>query len=45
MTRSIALSLLNQGSSGTQILEILDTIVEDIVQENIDSCAEVFAAG
>jgi hypothetical protein len=44
MTNSIALSLLAQGNNGNEILNILDNIVEDIEQENIDSCAEVFAA-
>ena len=43
MTRSIALSLLRQGNTGTDILSILDVIVSDIEQEGINSCAEVFA--
>ena len=43
MSKSVILSLLAQGNTGTEILTILDTIVEIIVQENIDSCAEVFA--
>ena len=30
--------------NGNDILSILDNIVEDIEQENINSCAEVFAA-
>jgi hypothetical protein len=29
MTRSIVLSLLNQANTGEQLLQILDTIVED----------------
>ena len=44
MSKSIALSLLDQGDTGNDILSILDNIVEDIEQENINSCAEVFAA-
>lgn len=44
MSKSVILSLLAQGNTGDEILSILDTIVEDIVQENINSCAEVFAA-
>jgi hypothetical protein len=44
MSNSIALSLLAQGNTGNEILSILDNIVSDIEQENIDSCAEVFAA-
>jgi hypothetical protein len=44
MSKSVILSLLAQGNTGTEILSILDTIVSDIEQENINSCAEVFAA-
>ena len=44
MSKDVILSLLSKGSNGAEILQILDVIVEDIVQENIDSCAEVFAA-
>jgi hypothetical protein len=42
MSLSIALSLLAQGNNGTEILTILDTLVADIEQEGINSCAEVF---
>jgi hypothetical protein len=42
MSLSIALSLLAQGNNGTEILNILDTLVSDIEQEGINSCAEVF---
>jgi hypothetical protein len=44
MSKSVLLSLLAQGNTGSEILSILNTIVEDIEQANIDSCAEVFAA-
>ena len=44
MSKSVILSLLAQGNTGNEILNILDNIVEHIEQENIDSCAEVFAA-
>ena len=44
MSKSVILSLLAQGNTGTEILSILDTIVSDIEQENINNCAEVFAA-
>jgi hypothetical protein len=44
MSKSVILSLLAQGNTGNEILSILDTIVESIEQENINSCAEVFAA-
>jgi hypothetical protein len=43
MSKSVILSLLAQGNTGTEILTILDMLVESIVEENIDSCAEVFA--
>ena len=43
MSKSVILSLLAQGNTATEILSILDTLVADIEQENIDSCAEVFA--
>ena len=42
MSLSIALSLLAQGNNGDEILNILDTLVADIEQEGINSCAEVF---
>ena len=44
MSKSVVLSLLAQGNTGNEILTILDSIVSDIEQTNIDSCAEVFAA-
>ena len=42
MSKSVVLSLLAQGNTGIEILTILDSIVSDIEQANIDSCAEVF---
>ena len=42
MSKSVLLSLLAQGNTGSEILSILNTIVSDIEQANIDSCAEVF---
>ena len=33
MTRSIALGMLRQGNTGSEILQILDTIIEDIQSE------------
>jgi hypothetical protein len=44
MSKSVVLSLLAQGNTGNEILSILDTIVEDIQQENIDDAAAYFAA-
>jgi hypothetical protein len=38
------LSLLAQGNTGTEILNILDALVADIEQENIDDVAEYYAA-
>ena len=43
MSKSVILSLLAQGNTATEILTILDMLVESIVEENIDSCSEVFA--
>jgi len=44
MTRSMALGLLRQGNTGSEILQILDVIEEDIIQENINDCAEYYAS-
>ena len=43
MSKSVILSLLSKGNTGSELLSILDVIVADIEQENIESCAEVFA--
>ncbi len=43
MSKFVILSLLAQGNTATEILTILDMLVESIVEENIDNCAEVFA--
>ena len=44
MTRSMALGMLRQGNTGSEILQILDVIEEDIIQENINDCAEYYAS-
>lgn len=44
MTKTVALALLAQGNTGEQILQILDTLVEDITEANINDFAE-YAAG
>ena len=44
MSKSVILSLLAQGNTGSEILTILDNIVSDIEQENIDDVAAYFAA-
>ena len=43
MSKSVIISLLAQGNTAAEILTILDMLVESIVEENIDNCAEVFA--
>ena len=44
MSKSVILSLLAQGNTGTEILTILDMLVESIVEENIDDVAGYYAA-
>jgi hypothetical protein len=44
MTKTLALTLLAQGNTGEQILQILDTLVEDMTQENINDAAAHYAA-
>ena len=44
MSRDMMLGLLRQGNNGSQILEILDIIVNDIEQANIQDCADHYAA-
>lgn len=44
MTREIAINLLRQGNNGEQLLQILDTVVEDFISQNIDDAAQHFAA-
>ena len=44
MTRSTALGMLKVGNTGEEILQILDVIVDEIEQENINDCAEYYAA-
>ena len=44
MTRELAINLLRQGNTGEQILQILDTMVEDFTSQNIDDAAQHFAA-
>ena len=44
MSKSVILSLLAQGNTATEILTILDMLVESIVEENIDDVAGYYAA-
>ena len=42
MSKSIALGMLRQGNTGSEILEILDVIVEDIQSEQtINEIADI----
>ena len=43
MTRDLAINLLRQGETGEQILQILDTVVEDFTSQNIDDAAQHYA--
>jgi hypothetical protein len=42
MAINIYTALLNQANTGADLLRILDVIVEDITQDNINSCAAIF---
>ena len=44
MTADLATALLNRASNGTQILEILETIADDVADANIADCAAHYAA-
>ena len=44
MTLNLAISLLRQGRNGAQILNILDTLTDDVQQENINDAAAHYAA-
>jgi len=44
MTLNLALSLLRQGPNGDQILQILETLTNEVQQENIEDAAAHFAA-
>jgi hypothetical protein len=44
MTREISLSLLNRATTGSQLLTILDAIVDDVTEQNINDCAAHWAA-
>ena len=44
MTLNLAISLLRQGRNGDQILSILDTLTDEVQQENITDCAAHYAA-
>ena len=42
MAYEIYTSLLSRANTGADLLRILDVIVEDITQDNINSCAAIF---
>ena len=44
MSKSVALGMLRQGQTGAQILEILNVLTAEIEQENIQDCADHYAA-
>ncbi len=44
MTLNLAISLLRQGRNGDQILSILDTLTNEVQQENINDAAAHYAA-
>ena len=44
MSTSVMISLLSRAANGTQLLEILDTLVEDMTQQNINDAAAHYAA-
>ena len=44
MTADIATALLNRAANGTQLLEILETIADDVADANIADCAAYYAA-
>jgi hypothetical protein len=43
MSTSVMISLLSRAANGTQLLEILDTLVEDVTQQNINDAAAHYA--
>jgi hypothetical protein len=44
MTADLASALLNRAANGSQLLEILDTIADDVADANIDDAAAHYAA-
>ena len=44
MSRELAINLLRQGNNGEQLLQILDTVVDEFTSQNIDDAAQHFAA-
>ena len=44
MSQALAISMLRQGKTGDQIMQILDVIEADVINANIDDCARHYAA-
>ena len=44
MTAALAASLLNRASNGAELLEILESITDQVEQANIDDAAAHYAA-
>lgn len=44
MTADLAAALLNRASNGAELLSILDTIEQDVIESNIQDAADHFAS-
>ena len=44
MTLTLATALLNRASNGAELLQILETLTDEIQQENINDAAAYYAA-
>ena len=44
MTADLAAALLNRAANGDELLQILETIADDVAQANIDDAAAHYAA-
>lgn len=44
MTADLAASLLNRAANGAELLQVLDTIADEVADANIADCAAHYAA-
>jgi hypothetical protein len=44
MTAELAASLLNRAANGAELLQVLDTIADDVADSNIDDASAHYAA-
>ena len=44
MTADLAASLLNRAANGAELLEVLDTIADEVADANIADCAAHYVA-